>query len=303
METFNSNQGLCSIEVGPEGIAFACTPNPSNREITICGFQPYHFGKQLELGQFEQQLRQIVNQFNLKKAHCNWVLHPSYYHITLTDTPNVPQTEYKKAIRWQIKDIISHPLEDTAVDIFYPDEPEKNLKKVYVIVAQASFLQNLAQTIQDCGLHITAIDIREFAIRNLIVNLAKPNETIGSLNIVDTNCLMVSAKQSNIRFVRHFPVNALNLSNGNYHDLIAEIERSFNYCQAELKQETPSRFVMLPEAGFDKTIIENVAQNLNKEVTTLNLQEIVNFATPIDQQTEQRCWAAIGGALRNLTQE
>lgn len=298
----NSSQGLCSIEIGPDGIAFAYTPNSSNREISAYGFYPYQFGNQPDVVRVRKQLLQIVTQHNLNKAQCSWVLHPNYYHLTLIGAPNVPQSEYKKAIRWQIKDIVSHPLEDTTVDIFYPDEPEKALKKIYVIAAQSSFLQKIAQTIQDCGMHPAAIDIREFAIRNLITGFAKQNEIVGSLNIVGENCLMVSVKQPNIQFVRRFPINLQNLKNGNYNDLLTEIQRSFNYCQTELKQETPARFLIPPNAGFDINITQNIAKNLNKEVTIFNLQEIVSFKTPIDQQTESRCWVAIGGALRNLTQ-
>jgi len=306
--SITSNQGLCSIEIRPDGIAFAHIPS-ANFEVTACEFYPYQFGNQLNNDQLKVQLSLITAKHQLKKIRCNWVLHPSNYRLTLINAPNVPQSEYKKAIRWQIKDIVNHPLEDTSVDIFYPDEPEKALKKVYVIAAQSSFLQNIAHVIQDCGLYPASVDIREFAIRNLITGLAKQDEVIGLLSIVDESCLMVSVKQSNIQFVRRFPINWQNLKADNYNDLITEMQRSFNYCQTELKQEIPIRFLMPP--GIDKTMIQNVAKNLNKaskssklnvEVSIFNLQEIVTFKESIDPRIESHCWVAIGGALRNSIQ-
>ncbi len=298
----SSGHGLCSIELGPEGIAFANAPNPNNLEISACGFYPYQFGSSPDVSKLRDQLLQVVSQNGLKKTKCVWILHPSYYRLTLIGTPNVPQAEYKKAIRWQIKDIINYSLEDTAVDIFYPDEPERSLKKIYVIAAQSSFLKNIANTIQDCGLYLEAIDTREFAIRNLITDLSKPGETTGLLNIIDESCLMMSVKQSNVQFVRRFPVNANNIKAGNYSDLMSEIQRSFNYCQTELKQEIPTKFVIPPDAILDKNVAQEIAKNLNKEVNILNLQEVVRYKKPLDQQMEPRCWIAIGGVLRNARQ-
>jgi MSHA biogenesis protein MshI len=302
----NSGQGLFAIEIGPEGIAFAHVPNPTNSEIATCGFQPCQFGNQPDINLFTKQLQRLVSQYGFKKAKCSWVLHPSYYRLTLINTPNVPQSEYKKAIRWQIKDIISFSLEDTEIDIFYPDEPERSLKKVYVIAAQSSFLQSITHAIQDSGVYLEAIDIREFAIRNLVANFAKQSGTsdvIGSLSIVDESCLMVLVKQANIKFVRRFPINIKNLKNDNYNDLITEMQRSFNYCQTELKQEIPVKLIIPPDAMFDKSMAQSIGKNLSKEVSVLSLQEMVDLKKPIDPQIESSCWTAVGAVLRNSIQE
>ena len=295
------NKGLCSIEISSGGIAVAYTPNPTNPEITVCAFQPYQNTEQSgNNNQLKENLEKIVSQYNLKKTLCNWVLHPDYYRITLINIPNVPQSEYKKAVRWQIKDIVDYPLEDVAVDIFYPDELEKVLKKIYVVVAKASFLQNIVNTIQDCDLYPMAVDVREFAIRNLISNLATQNETVGLLNIVDESCLMVLVKQNNIRFVRRIPVGLKNIKNNDYNELIAELQRSFNYCQTELKQEAPVKLFMAPKIDIDlnKNMAQNIGKSLNKEISILDLQKIMSFKTTITQQIESSCWIAAGGALR-----
>ncbi|EKD45547.1 MAG: hypothetical protein ACD_69C00241G0003, partial [uncultured bacterium] len=272
-----------------------------NPEITVCAFQPYQNTEQSgNNNQLKENLEKIVSQYNLKKTLCNWVLHPDYYRITLINIPNVPQSEYKKAVRWQIKDIVDYPLEDVAVDIFYPDELEKVLKKIYVVVAKASFLQNIVNTIQDCDLYPMAVDVREFAIRNLISNLATQNETVGLLNIVDESCLMVLVKQNNIRFVRRIPVGLKNIKNNDYNELIAELQRSFNYCQTELKQEAPVKLFMAPKIDIDlnKNMAQNIGKSLNKEISILDLQKIMSFKTTITQQIESSCWIAAGGALR-----
>ena len=300
MKLPTQSKGLCSIEISSNGIAVAYAPNSANSEITVCEFQPYQNGSQPNNNQFKENLEKIVSRHNLEKTQCNWVLHPDYYRLTLINIPNVPQSEYKKAVRWQIKDIIDYPLEDVAVDIFYPDEIEKALKKVYVIAAKASFLRDIVNIIQDCGLYPMAVDIREFAIRNLIANLATQNETIGLLDIVDENCLLVLVKQNSIKFVRRIPVGLKNIKNNDYNELIAELQRSFNYCQTELKQETPVKLFASPkvDADINKNMAQSIEKSLNKAVSILDLQKIITFKTAITQQIESSCWAAVGGVLR-----
>jgi len=293
-----SSKGLCSIEIGPEGIAVAYTPRINSSEITICDFQHYANNEQFSNERLSETLTKIVAHHNLKKIRCNWVLHPDYYRLTLIDTPDVPKAEYKQAARWQIKDIISYPLEDVSVDIFYPDELSKSSKKIFVVAAQNSFLQNIANVIQNCGLILVTADIREFAVRNLIANLAKQNETIGFISFMQNNCLIVSIKQSNIQFVRYMPID---IRSNHYDELIKEIQRSFDFCKTELGQELPSRFFILPKDNLDSNLIQNISSSLNKELSIFTLREAVDLKTTSDSQLEANCWVAIGGALRDIS--
>lgn len=227
---------------------------------------------------------------------CNWVLHPSQYHLKLTSTPNVPQAEYKTAVRWQIKDIISYPLEDAAIEIFQPDEFTQRSKKIYVIVAQNSFLQSTIDIIQECHLHPTAIDIREFAIRNLITRLAE-NELIGFIDIAAESCALIIMQQKRLKFVRSIPLGWQKLKAEGYSELTNELQRSFNYCIAELKQAIPTKFLLPPISNVDANMAQNITNSLKKNITVLNLQKLLSF-TPTTTETIQHCWAAIGGALR-----
>ncbi len=283
---------FCSIEISADGVALACLANSA--KITTCAFYPCQRNDE----QLRQCLIDAVLRNNLEKAACSWVLHPSQYHLTLVDTPSVPQFEYKDAVRWQVKDVVNYPLEDVTVDVFYSDEFEKRLRKIYVVVAQSSFLQNIVNIIQECDLQPTSIDVREFAIRNLVTNLALANEPIGFFDITDDGCLLVIVQVDCIRFVRHIPAGFKKSETDNCDELTAEIRRSFDYCTDELKQTIPAKFFMAPSSNNVDNIKQNLAEKLGKEIAVLDLQKIVSFANPIDLETQARCWVAIGGALR-----
>lgn len=292
------DKGLCSIEIGPEGLAVAYTSTLAKREISVCEFIPYQIGHQLDNAKIQKYLAGFVAEHGLKKIPCNWVLHPNNYRLTLVDAPNVPQSEYKQAIRWQIKDIVSYSLEDMAIDIFYPDEPDKSLKKIYVIAAQHTYLQATATLIQESGLIPVAIDIQEFAIRNLLANTPNKEESLGFLSITNDSCLVVLIKQNNIQFVRKIPTNPNNLRTGNHDDLLSEIRRSFSYCQTELKQTIPDKFFIHSQENLEDSVIKKMAQSLDKNIDRFNLRSIIDFKIPINNLTESRCWSVIGGVLR-----
>lgn len=283
---------FCSFEISEAGIALACLAN-STKTVT-CAFYPCQRSEE----QLRQSLVDMVLHNNLERTKCSWVLHPDQYHLTLVDTPGVPQLEYKNAVRWQVKDVINYPLEDVTVDVFYSDEFEKRLKKIYVVVAQSSFLQNIINTIQEYGLRPVSIDIREFAIRNLITSLAPTNEPIGFFDITDDGCVLVIVQFDCVRFVRHIPVGFKKSETDNCDELAAEIRRSFNYCTDELKQAIPAKFFMAPSSNSIDNVKQNLAEKVGREVAILDLQKVVSFANPIDLETQARCWVAIGGALR-----
>jgi len=285
---------LCSIEISTSGIAVACTSNQDNPKVTLCSFHPC----QQSNDKIKQCLMDIVLQNNLKKMRCCWVLHPDQYRLIIVNTPNVPKIEYKNAIRWQIKGIINYPLEDTSVEVFGPNESERNAKKIYAVAAQSSFLQNIVNIIQECNLQSVAVDIREFAIRNLITKLDIENEPVGFLDIVNESCLLVIAHQKYIRFTRRVPFGFKELKTGNYDELTNELQRSFNYCLTELKQKIPVNFFIAPSVDINANIAQNLAEHLDKKVSILNLQKILPFNVPINLETETRCWAVVGGALR-----
>lgn len=286
------NKDLCALEISAEGVAVACLSN-IRREITTCSFYPCQNENQLK-----ECIMDMVLQKNLKKTNCYWILHPSQYHLTLINTPNVPPFEYKNASRWQIKDIINYPLEDASVDVFAPDELEKRPKKIYIVAAQNSFLQNTADILQDCFLHPTVIDIREFAIRNLLSSAAPENEPVGLLDFSADSCLLVTVQQKRIRFVRRTPFGSQKLKSGTHNELATELRRSLNYCATELKQKVPTKFFVSPASDIDINMMHDMAKNLEKEIAKLELQKVARFATPIALETEMRCWAAVGGVLR-----
>lgn len=301
MKLFNtSNSSFCAMELGPEGLAIACSSIPKNREFSLCEFYPQGKFDGNSLEQFKNTLLKIVAKYNLKQTKCNWVLHPDFYKIAMLKTPNVAKIEYKKAVRWQIKDIIDYPLEDVAVDIFYPHTLEEGMpKKVYVVAAQQSWLKEVATIIQECELKLVAIDIRQFALRNLIGT----NQDIGILELTDSNCVTTLLHNHDIHLVRKFPINIDKLRQGNHEELCEELQRSFDYCMTELEGPIPKKLWFLPHEVFTGELIDKIGSRLNHNAALINLDDLVKFIAPPPADQYDHYYAVLGGVLRTINTE
>lgn len=292
----NPAAGLCSIEIGPTGIAIAYITAGAKSSLKLCEFNPIE-----NPAQVNSILNSIIIRNNLAGKTCNVLLHPDSYKILLVNAPNVPESEYRTAVRWQIKDMISHPLEDAAIDVFSPSETQVRPQKIYVIVAQKSFLLRITGALITNQIKPIAIDIREFAIRNLISTFAPSEETIGFLDFSDESCLMLSVLQGKIIFVRRIPIGIKTLrAANNFNSLSIEIQRSLHYCEAELKQKLPERFLLPPKSGIEFLPLSDLSKELSKEIIALDFSSILQSEKQLGSELIFRCWPVIGGALRKV---
>lgn len=288
------SKGIVTIEISPEGISIAYSRTENPRDILICEFHSTQ-----NYSQVHEVLATAVAKNNLAQNDCALVLHPDHYKLFFINTPSVPESEVRNAARWQIKDMITYSLDDLAIDVFYPEEETTHAKKIYVIAAQKSLLQKITKIVSDCQLAPISIDVREFAVRNVIRASTGVPEVAGFLDLSMDNCLMVTVQNGIIRFVRRIPVGIRAFKETNsVASLTAEIQRSIHYCETELKQKLPETFFLPPSIEIDPKVVESIANNLAKPTTTIDLNKIITATQPIPIETQVRCWATIGELLK-----
>ncbi|MCL5260537.1 MAG: pilus assembly protein PilM [Gammaproteobacteria bacterium] len=290
------SKGLCSIEFGPDGLVFVFSTSKIKPLIQICDFYPV-----ISSSQRDKVLTNLITQNNLQRTDCNIVLHPNNYRLLMVNAPNVPENEIKNAVKWQIKDMINFSLDDTVIDIFTPEEVQKHVKKIYVIAAQKSFLEDIQLAVHNAGLKPVAIDIREFAARNIISRLAPLNETSTFIGIEPENTLMLTTKYNSIQFVRSIPIGfKICKANNSCTPLITEMQRSLHYCDSELKLQPPKQFFIAPNKDVDELTLQSFAKELGKEVKLIDTNTAVSFTKPLSTELQSLCWSAVGGVLRKM---
>lgn len=293
----------CSLEISDAGIAYARILHPAgNAHLPIlkeCMFFP--FPNSHNQDQLQASLASIARTYNPKGASCNWVLAPGNYHLLLTNIPSVSPEEYKIAVRWQIKDMIDYPIGDTTLDIFIPPSfSDVDLQKLYVVAAQSSFLRRTSASIKQASFELTTIDIREFAVRNLLSMLSTEGKSLGFLHFDKRECLFVITRNNQLCLTRNIPFDTTAEQSAILSKLANEIQRSLDYYSGELKQDILTEVFTPPAAELDGDFINTIKQKTSLTVSPLPLNRIVKTEREqtLTPEIQKMCYLAIGGALR-----
>ena len=299
----------CALEIRDNGIAYAhiCYPERDNSRPILkhCGF----FNGEDSLEQLAESLNLIANKYNAKNVKCNWVLAQKYYRLLLVNTPNVPTSEHKDALRWQLKDMIDHPANDMTIDTFAPSSfSQIDHPKLYTVVAQSSVLQKLVTLIKQATFTLQAIDIQEFAIRNLLAALPSTSQSTGFLHINSVECLLTIVKNGELHFVRRIPITTdimQSIDERTFDRIGDEISKSLDYYTAELKQEMPKEFLLSPTIEKNSPFVSNIKNRVPLQFSNLLLNKAVRIENSADFSEDllKKCYIAIGGALRQSEEQ
>ncbi len=120
-----------------------------------------------------EAVRRLANTGVLRDAHLCLVLAPGEYDLYQLPAPNVPDEELRDALRWQLRGTLPYAPEDAEIDfarIPTPAQGEPNAMAkatVLVVAAPRATVEQLVAPFVAAGLEVGAVDIPEFAQRNL----------------------------------------------------------------------------------------------------------------------------------------
>jgi len=199
---FRSEPGLTSINIGAADINTvrllpASADNDSRPKITACIHQPYR-----DVDELHKALHNLSLELRLKHANCTTLLPERDYNLLLTEMPKVSEDELLTALRWQVKDLLQHPVEETTFETF-PAPTTADIstpESTYVLAAPNQAIQTHVDLLTDAGINLQTIDIQEMALRNIIM-LSQDADQVAAL-------LWLNADKGQLMIVR----NSRNLS-------------------------------------------------------------------------------------------
>lgn len=275
----NLNMGL---SIGKSKIAFALTKsNDQNRfQIVKRGVIEYASSDALE-----EAFQKLHTQYKLQDLSCCWVLSANEYQVLLIDKPKVLPSEYRQAALWQIKELLSFPIDDCVVDVFLPaDEVMAYHEKLHVVAAKRTVLSRVVEILHHVNISVESIIIQEFAMRNIIASLKIPGKTIGLLSYNDGFYFLTIVKNNNIIFSRRIVI-----------DLDNELKRSLEYCINNLKQDILSKLIVI---GLPEDIglsLQTFVMQFDATIEYVELSQLITENSPLSADMVY----AIGGALES----
>ncbi|WP_371376611.1 hypothetical protein [Thalassotalea aquiviva] len=239
--------------------------------------------------------RRIESLFPRKKIHGDGVLvlPSSLYYALQTDKPNVPEDEVAAALKWQIKDIVPIPVEDMVVD--YADYPitVAGKAKVNVVCSQLSVLKQVYRSVNKTKAQLKSIISEEIAFANLLEISPTPVLLVYQPLGDEVFLLIVQAGQIYFqRKLRGFSaisqMDETQLEGGICDALSVELQKSMDYFERQLKQQSIQYIRVLLPSEHEPLIIEKLMQN--------TLLDVQSLAMP-DPYSNRAHAAGIGGII------
>lgn len=256
-----------------------------------------------------QVLDRLIRQHQLQKSCCVNVLTSNLHQLVQVDMAALSAEERRDAARWQIRDRIDYPADEAVIDLFEiaPFSSEKK-PLTYVVSAQEKVLRQQVQLFRDCDLKLEAIDIPEFALRNICDLFVEDPRGVAILLLFEETGMLVIAREGTLYLTRLFSTGMNDLipyASGEYEALtdhldaiVLEIQRSFDFCESTFHLPMVSRLLIAQTGQEIPAMINYLNEYLSTKVELFSFSGVLAIPEGVEQLQLNCNLLAIGGALR-----
>lgn len=256
------------------------------------------------LSQMPLSLGKEIERLELIGAACQLLLMPGQYQLITMDALNVPDAEMAKALRWKLKGLTHYPLDDLAIDVFPMPNPGMQ-KKVFVALTPLSTLKKWQTLLESAYLELQSASIADMTLKNIfhskINAIANMDESapviilsqLGQHPVYKLNLIY----QGLFYLIRELPPNSNPEALIDFANIIAEVERSIDYCVNTLTLPSPKCLVFTP--GFQEHVdLSGLKEVLKMDCMVIDINEYIHATPPMNFTAQQAVFYNILGALQ-----
>ncbi|MEP3165359.1 MAG: PilN domain-containing protein, partial [Marinobacter sp.] len=223
------------LEVRPDGIAWAESGGST-------GFSDCSPAKR------EAVLGSLTSERNWTGADTTLILPLDQYQVFQLERPEgIDESELGDALKWKLKDFLDFNPSDAVSDVFhFPEDASRGRGSlVNVVAARKSLVSGLVTLVESCGLALTAIDIAELALRNLVPRIDPDRRGAALVHMRERFGQMIVCKGETLYLSRRLDVVSEDLRDASSQEsavqsLALEMQRSLDYYESQLGQVPPS---------------------------------------------------------------
>jgi MSHA biogenesis protein MshI len=305
-------ENIVGLTLTPQGISVATVQRAAGARprLTRCDFHP--LSRQADPG---IALRTLMLQAGIDHATYRLVLGSEEYQLHLVESPDVPDSELREAVRWRVRDLIDFPVDEAAIDVF--DMPqqggsgrEKPGRMMCVVVARMPVIAQKAALVNRSGGQLDVIDITDLALRNLLT-LASPDGRGIALLYVDTTYSMILITCGETLYLsRRIWIGQQEIASLTGRDphseefrrvadaLAMELLRSLEYYETHFSRPAIESLYIAPVGATDAALQAHLHRAIGVDVKPLDLNQLLDAAGTLTPDVQGRALLAIGGALR-----
>ncbi len=301
------DQGLTGIHINMtslNAVRLHCDTSTEATRPKISDYRLTSIDNKTDLDQF---LKGLCAEMNLKHSSCTTLLAEKDYSLLQTDAPNIPDDELATALRWQVKDLLEQPIDQTTFDSFpAPQAADISAKpSLYVIAAKNTAIQQQVDLFTRAGINLDVIDIQEMALRNIASMIHEDDQVTTIIWFRQNDGLLLIVKDNNIYLNRSMSIGLDELRSSvdldaTIEKLALEIQRSVDYYDSKYKSTPIRKLILSPGATNTTTDLEQkLSALLNLKVNSLDLGKYIDHPDNMPDSWQQSLFIPIGAALRS----
>jgi MSHA biogenesis protein MshI len=303
---------LVGLALSPQGITAATVHRAGGGKprLTRCDFQP--LSRQGDPG---LTLRTMMLDAGIDRASFRLVLSPDEYQLHLVESPDVPDSELREAVRWRIRDLIDFPVDEAAIDVF--DMPQQagsgreDGRMMCVVVARTPVIAQKAALVNRSGNELDVIDITDLALRNLLTLAAPDSRGVALLYVDSTYSMILITCGDTLYLSRRIWIGQQEITTLAGRDphteefrrvadaLAMEILRSLEYYETHFSRPAVNAVYIAPLGATEDALRTYLGSAVGVEVHALDLNRLLDVpGGGLAPEAQARALLAIGGALR-----
>ena len=237
-----------------------------------------------------------LRALNLPNMAISGVLQSSDYQLALVETPDVPPAELRAAMRWRLRDTIDFRVEDAVIDVFDipPQSRGSQGRMMYAVAARLNAVERQSAILAGFPA-FDVVDVPELCLRNLVGLLPTAANGIAMLHLGETTATVVLVRGSTFYFARQMTLQVAPL---NSESVVLELQRSLDYYERHFDQPPITRIAIAPVGERANALAADLGAESGFEVSILDLNSLMQCASPLDSAAQSQCLMAVGAALR-----
>lgn len=306
-------QNQLGLAVLPAGLALASVQRSVGATPRLMRCEFHALTRQADPG---LTLRTVVLQQGIEgTASFRLVLSPDEYQLHLVESPDVPDSELREAVRWRIRDLIDFPVDEAAIDVF--DMPQQagtgreTGKMMCVVVARNPVIAQKAAMVNRSGGELDVIDITDLALRNVLALTPADSTGVALLYVDAAYSMILITAESTLYLSRRIWIGANELAgiagkDPNSEDfrrvadaLAMELLRSLEYYESHFSRPSVESLYIAPLGAAETALHAHLGHALNVTVQDLDLNRLLDAVEPLSAEQQARGLLAIGAALRH----
>ncbi len=257
----------------------------------------------------QEALKELVRREHLQGSKAVAVLQPDAYELMQIELADLPRDERREAARWQVRELLEFPVEQAVVDLF-DVAPFSSDKKplTYVVAAREALLRERLGQLDEAELALMAIDIPEFALRN-VAELFVADERGTAILLLQEQDGMLTIVRDGVHYLTRSLSSGMNqllpYADGDLEALseqldaiVLEVQRTFDYCESTFHLPMVSRVLVAQTGREIPAVITYLNDYLTTSVESFSFDSVLNLPEGSEQLELNQHLLAIGGALR-----